>query len=72
MKTMDNLIYTIQADYINNFGENVSICKKIYSSGLELNSVQVEDTCITEKTINGRILSGKLTNNKFCCGYRYD
>ena len=32
----------------------------------------MENVCITEETIKGRILSGKLEDSDICCGYKFD
>ena len=59
---MNNLTHELQIQYTNELGLNVSVLKKIYEGGLEVNSIQVGDICITEETINGRILSGRYEN----------
>jgi hypothetical protein len=72
MNAISNLTYELQIKYINNFGENVSIYKKICDNGLETNSFQIGDVCITEETINGRILSGRYDEQNVYCGYKYN
>ena len=75
MESINNLSYELLLKYINNAGLNVSICTTIYDNGLESNSIRVGDICVTEETINGRILSGsrsgdvgmvELTPGHFC------
>ena len=72
MEEMHNLTYSIQVDYINAKGLNVSICKKVNDKGLETNLIKIGDVCITEETIKGRILSGRIDVNNTYCGYRYN
>ena len=72
MKEINNLIYTLEINYVNNSGLNNSIIVKFHDNGLEIKSFRVGDVCITEETINGRVLSGTYENVNKCCGYRYD
>ena len=72
MEEINNLTYNIQINYVNISGLMVSISKKINDKGLETNSIQVGDICITEETINGRVLSGKYENSTSYCGYKYN
>lgn len=72
METINNLIYDIQIDFINDSGKNVTISKRIQDNGLEIISFQVGDVLVTEETINGRVLSGRFEDRDSCCGYRYD
>ena len=72
MNQIKDVTYIIQADYIDNAGQKVLIYRKTQDNGLETNYTKVGDIAITEETINGRVLSGKLTNEDFLCGYKYD
>lgn len=72
MKKINNLIYILEIKYKNKSGLHTSISIKLHDSGLKIKSVRVGNTCITEETINGRILSGKFENPDGYCGYRYD
>lgn len=72
MKEINNLIYTLEINYINNSNIDTSIFVKIHDTGLAVKSVRIGDVCITEETINGRVLSGRLDNLDDYCGYRYD
>lgn len=72
MNSLSDLTYQIKVEYTNDNGSTVIISKQIEQNGIETTSTQVGDVCITEKTINGRILSGKLMNNELCCGYQYN
>lgn len=72
MKEIKNLEYGIQVEYINTSGQPVMISRKICDNGLETNIIQVGDICITEETIKGRVLSGRLDNKDFYCGFKYD
>ena len=72
MRLLNNLTYELHINYINNEGLNVSICVTIYDNGLESNSVRIGDVCVTEETINGRVLSGRYDENNMFCGYRYN
>lgn len=69
---MKNLTYQITIEYTNDFGKHVLISKKFHDNGLEENTTQVDNICITEETIQGRVLSGKYSNGTTPCGYRYD
>ena len=72
MKEINNLIYTLEIDYENASGARTSISVKLHDTGLKIKSVKVGDICITEETINGRVLSGRFDNSNGYCGYRYD
>ena len=72
MENINDVIYEIQINYINNSNKDVSIYKRIQSNGLQTNIIQVDDIKITEETINGRVLSGRYDENGYYCGYRYD
>lgn len=72
MQEINNLVYFIQINYVNESGLNVSICRKMDDEGLEMNSIQVGDVCVSEETINGRILSGRYDSSKSSCGYKYN
>ena len=72
MKEINNLIYTLEIQYINNSGVNSQISIKLNDNGLKTKSVKVGNICITEETINGRILSGRFDNLDEYCGYKYD
>ena len=72
MNQIKDITYIVQADYIDNAGQKVVVYRKTQDNGLETNYMQVGDIAITEETINGRVLSGKLTNDGFLCGYKYD
>lgn len=39
---------------------------------MKVKTVKVGNVCITEETINGRVLSGRMDNLDGYCGYRYD
>jgi hypothetical protein len=69
---MENLSYELKIAYTDNSGANVVVYKKICEDGLEIKSIQVGDVCITEETINGRVLSGRFDDKKTVCGYRYN
>lgn len=72
MKKINNLIYSLEIKYINNSGLATSVSVKFHDTGLKIKSIQVGTACITEETINGRILSGRFDNSNGYCGYRYD
>lgn len=72
MEKINNLTYELQISYISNAGLNVLICTTMHDNGLELNSVQVGDVCVTEETIKGRVISGRYDQSNAFCGYRYD
>ena len=72
METIKNLVYDLRIDYINNVGLNVSIIRRMDDTGLELNLTQVGNVCVTEETINGRVLSGRFDDANISCGYRYN
>lgn len=68
----NNLTYTLQINYINDSGLPVVIYKHIADNGLEVISFRVGDDCVTEETINGRVLSGKYEHKVSSCGYKYN
>ena len=68
----NNLTYTLQINYINNSGLQVVITKQLNEKGLEIISYQIGDDCVTEETINGRILAGQYKHKGNLCGYRYN
>lgn len=72
MKEINNLIYTLEIKYINNSGLETLISIKLQDNGLRIKSIKVGNVCITEETIKGRILSGKLEDLDVCCGYKFD
>ncbi len=72
MKKINNLIYTLEINYINNSGLNYSISIAFHDNGLKIKKINVGKFCITEETINGRVLSGRLDSLDGYCGYRYD
>ena len=72
MKEIKDLIYTLQINYKNKLSVEISISNKIFDSGLEIKSIKIGDICITEETINGRVLSGRYDNLDEYWGYRYD
>ena len=72
MEKINNLIYTLEINYINNSSLDTSIAIKFYDNGLKIKSVRVGNVCVTEETINGRILSGRFDNLDEFCGYKYD
>lgn len=72
MNEINNLTYTLEINYTNNSGKNTSISVRFCDNGLGVKTFRVGDICITEETINGRVLSGRLDGLDWCCGYRYD
>lgn len=72
MNEINNLIYTLEINYTDNLGLPTLIHVEFHDNGLEVKSFKIGDTCITEETINGRVLGGKFENLTECCGYRYD
>lgn len=72
MKEINNLIYTLEINYENAPGLKTSIYTQFHENGLEIKSIKVGDVCVTEETINGRVLSGRYENLDGYCGYRYD
>lgn len=72
MKEINNLVYTLEINYINKSNLNTSISIQIHDDGLKIKSVKIGDVCITEETINGRILSARFDNTDGYCGYKYD
>ena len=72
MEKINNLVYTLEINYINNSSLDTSIAIKFYDNGLKIKSIKIGDVCITEETIKRRVLSGRFDNSDFYCGYRYD
>ena len=72
METINDLTYELKINYINNNGVNVSMSTTVNDDGLEINSVKIGNVCITEETINGRVLSGRYDENNAFCGYKYN
>ena len=72
MENIKDVAYEIKINYVNSSGDNVSACKRMQSDGYQLYSIQVGDICVTEETIDGRILGGRYEDKGFYCGYRYD
>lgn len=72
MNEINNLTYTLEINFTNKAGLKTSISIKLHDNGLEIKSVKIGDVCVTEETINGRVLSGRLDNTDGYCGYRYD
>ena len=72
MKEINNLIYTLEINYESKPGLKTSISIQFHEDGLEVKSIKVGDVCITEETINGRVLSGRYENTDGYCGYRFD
>ena len=72
MNEITNLIYSLEINYVNNSGITTSIHVRFHDDGLSVKRVKIGDVCITEETINGRVLSGKFENLNEYCGYRYD
>lgn len=72
MKEINNLTYTLEIKYLNNLGVNIEISIKLHDNGLKIKSVRVGNVCVTEETINGRVLSGRIDDADKYCGYRYD
>lgn len=72
MDEINNLIYSIEISYVNDSNLNVSICRKMDDKGLEMNSTRVGEVCISEETINGRVLSGRYDDQNVYCGYKYN
>lgn len=72
MEVINNLKYSIEIRYKNDNDVNVILKKEMNDKGLESNSTQIGDVCITEETINGRILSGRYDDKETSCGYRYN
>lgn len=72
MKEINNLVYELEINYINNSGIDSSIYVKFNDNGLKIKSIKIRNVCITEETIKGRVLSGKFDNSDYYCGYKYD
>ena len=69
---MNELTFELKLNYVNENGEKVSISRKVCEDGLEISRVQVGDVCITEETICGRVLSGRIDGVENPGGYRYN
>lgn len=72
MKEINNLSYALEINYTNDSGVNISISVKLHDTGMEIKAVRLGNICITEETINGRVLSGRFDNLDKYCGYKYD
>ena len=72
MKEINNLIYTLEINFVNTSDIDSSIFVTFHDTGLKTKIVKVGDVCITEETIKGRVLSGRMDNLEGYCGYRYD
>lgn len=72
MIEINNLIYSLEINFVNKSGLDSSISIKFQDNGLKIKSVRIGNVCITEETINGRVLSGRIDNSDGYCGYRYD
>lgn len=72
MKEINNLTYTLEINYTNKDNLSCFISIKLCDNGLEMKSIKVGDICVTEETINGRILSGRIENLDNYCGYKFD
>ena len=72
MNAINNLSYTLEINYINKSGLDSTISIKFQDNGLKVKTIKIGNVCITEETLNGRILSGRLDNSEGYCGYRYD
>lgn len=72
MKNIKNLDYTLEINYTNSSGATTSISVKFNDSGLKTKTTRIGNICITEETINGRVLSGRFDDSDSYCGYRYD
>lgn len=72
MKIINKLMYDLQISYVDNFGLDVFIDIKTQDDGLEFKTFKVGDVCVTEETINGRVLSGRIDCQGSFCGYRYN
>lgn len=72
MNAINNLSYTLEINFVNKSGVNSTISIKYQDNGLKVKTVKIGNICITEETINGRVLSGRIDNSEGYCGYRYD
>lgn len=72
MQEINNLIYSLKIDFVNKAGVNTSILVELNDNGLKKKRVKVGNVCVTEETIKGRVLSGRIDNLVGYCGYRYD
>ena len=61
-----------EINFVNKAGLDSSIFVSFSDNGLKVKTVKVGNVCITEETINGRVLSGRIDNLDGYCGYRYD
>lgn len=72
MEEINNLIYSLKINFANRSGGDTSISVEIHDNGLKIKSIKLGNVCITEETINGRVLSGRIDNKEGCGGYRFD
>lgn len=72
MNAINNLSYTLEINFVSKSGLDSTISIKFEDNGLKVKTVKVGNVCITEETINGRVLSGRIDNLDGYCGYRYD
>ena len=72
MHEIKNLSYSLLINFVNKSGLDSAISVKFNDSGLKVKSVKVGNVCVTEETINGRVLSGRIDNSDGYCGYKYD
>lgn len=72
MNAINNLSYTLEINFVNKSGLDSTVSIKFQDNGLKVKTVKIGNVCITEETINGRVLSGRIDNLDGYCGYRYD
>lgn len=72
MNAINNLSYTLEINFVSKSGLDSTISIKFEDNGLKVKTVKVGNICITEETMNGRVLSGRIDNLDGYCGYRYD
>ena len=72
MKTIDKLSYKIVVQYKTSTNTPITVSKSMDDLGYETNSIQIGDVCVTDKTIQGRVLSGTLNSSGTVCGYIYN
>ena len=72
MKEINNLMYTLEINYMNKMGLNTKISVQFHDNGLQIRSIAIGNICVKEETINGRVLAGRFENSDGYCGYRYD
>ena len=72
MNEINNLIYGLKINFTSKAGLDSSIFVSFGDNGLKVKSIRIGKDCITEETINGRVLSGKFDNLNGVCGYRFD